>query len=477
MPSLGLRPRVAAPWVCAVALFCGGSCGGQKSGTEDPPRDGPLTTGGSASAQGGAAPAQAGSSTMPGASGAGQGGSGANGGAPSSLGGSSPLGTGGRLVFSSAGRGGAFVLLPPDTGTAGAAPVCSELSVVPKPVVPTVLVLVDNSSSMFEKDQSMPAAVAPWDLLYTTLMDPAGAIKSLEDEVRFGFTSYKGNPMAQMDETNVACAELKSVPYALNNFAAIDEVYAELGTEWMPGIKWETPTGHALTRATADLAAFQADPPGPKNILLVTDGNPNTCQVIDPQCGQDLSIRAAQDAYALGIKTFVIGIGEVIQGNVGCEEQWGRCGPDHLQDLANAGLGLPVTPPPETFVYQSCADRYGRVLQGAYDTTGMPGAAPYYTAASTAELTQAIEDLLKAVLTCTFDMDVRVTGNPALGSVLVGVSAEPVPYGDANGWKLEDNRYQVTLQGTACDTFKAEQTLDISFPCDPLTGMPIAVKR
>jgi hypothetical protein len=74
-------------------------------------------------------------------------------------------------------------------------------------------------------------------------------------------------------------------------------------------------------------------------------------------------------------------------------------------------------------------------------------------------------------------MDVRVTGNPALGSVLVGVGAEPVLYGDANGWKLEDNRYQVTLQGTACETFKAQQTLDISFPCDPLTGMPIAVKR
>ena len=107
----------------------------------------------------------------------------------------------------------------------------------------------------------------------------------------------------------------------------------------------------------------------------------------------------------------------------------------------------------------------------------MPGAAPYYTATSSAELTQAIEDLLKAVLTCTFEMDVRVTGNPALGNVLVGVGSQAATYGDANGWKLEDNRYQVTLQGTSCDLFKAEQTLNISFPCDPLTGLPIAVKR
>ena len=28
-------------------------------------------------------------------------------------------------------------------------------------------------------------------------------------------------------------------------------------------------------------------------------------------------------------------------------------------------------------------------------------------------------------------------------------------YNDPNGWKLEDNKVQITLQGTACDSFKA----------------------
>jgi hypothetical protein len=372
-------------------------------------------------------------------------------------------------VFANAGRGGAIVLLPPQTNNGGAGEICNDLQVVAEPAVPTISILVDNSSSMFE-----PTDKAPWTLLYESLMN-TDILSAQQSKVRFGFTSFKGNPAAQMNETDIACADMKSVPFALDNFEAIKGVYTMLGAEWMPGIKWETPTGHALARAAADLAAYVDDPPGPKAILLVTDGNPNTCQIVDPQCGQDLSIKAAQDAFAAGIQTFVIGIGEVIEGNVGCQAEWGRCGPLHLQDLANAGQGLPVAPPPETFVWQSCADRYGRVLQGVYDTTGMPGAAPFFTAESTAQLRMAVDQLLADVLSCSFEMDAIVTGNPALGTVTVGTQA--VTYGDANGWKLEDNRYQVTLQGAACDLFKTARTIDIGFPCDPLTGMPIAIKR
>jgi hypothetical protein len=349
-------------------------------------------------------------------------------------------------------------------GTGGVA-ICNELTIVPKPVVPTVLLLVDNSSSMFE-----PEDKAPWDLLYDTLMN-TDLISSLQSRVRFGFTSYKGNPMAQMNETDLACADMKSVPYALDNFNAIKSTYTELGMQWEPGVKWETPTGHAIARAAADLAQFQSDPAGPKAILLVTDGNPNTCQIIDPQCGQDLSIRAVQDAYTAGIQTFTIGIGEVIQGNVGCEPQWGRCGPLHLQDLANAGKGLPVLPPPEQFVWQNCADRYGRVLQGTYDAAATMNA-PYFTATSTAELRTAVEQLLANVLSCTVQMNARVTGDASLG--MVQVNGTSALYNDPNGWKLETDTVSVTLTGAACENFKATGDLHIAFPCDPM-GRPIVV--
>ena len=354
------------------------------------------------------------------------------------------------------------------TGGTGGTPICNELKIEPTPVVPTVLLLVDNSSSMFEG-----MTPTPWNLLYSTLMAESGAIKSLQDKVRFGFTSYKGNTTTQANETDEACAKLTSVNYALNNFTAIDTEYKKLGAEWMQGVKWETPTGHAFARAATALAALQTDPPGPKNILLVTDGNPNTCQIVDPQCGQDLSVKAVQDAYANGIKTFVVGIGEVIEGNVGCEPAWGRCGPDHLQDLANAGLGQPVEAPPEQFVWQSCADRYGRVLQGTY-MAGAGGDAKYYTATNQAELTTAIQGLLNNVLSCTVEMNARVTGNAALGQVEVNGSS--VGYQDPNGWQLEADTYSVTLNGAACETFKATGELHIAFPCDP-QGRPIVELR
>jgi hypothetical protein len=354
------------------------------------------------------------------------------------------------------------------TGTGGTGGICNELTIVPTPVVPTVLIVVDQSSSMFE-----PQDMAPWDLLYSTLMADDGAVKTLQDKVRFGFTSFKGNPQQQMNESGEDCAEMGKADFALNNYDAINTEYKALGAEWMPGIKWETPTGHALTRATAQLAAFTAVPDGPKNILLVTDGNPNTCQIVDPQCGQDLSIKAAQDAFTAGIRTYVIGIGDVIEGNVGCEPRWGHCGRDHLADLANAGVGLPVAPQPMEYPWQSCADAYTppRELKATYDTTGMPGDAPFYTAKDQAQLTAAIAGLLNNVLSCTVQMNALVTGDASLGRV--DVNGTPAVYQAADGWSLEADNRSVTLAGKSCDAFKASGQLHISFPCIP--GKPVVI--
>jgi hypothetical protein len=356
------------------------------------------------------------------------------------------------------------VLLKPQGG-AGGASICGELSVTPKPVVPTVLILVDNSSSMFEPRAEL------WDVLYASLMDPTmGVVKPLEDQVRFGFASYKGlSPTATGNDP--ACATITSVPYGLNNFQKIDEVYRMLGTG--PITKWETPTGFAIDQVSAELAALMPDPPGPKYILLVTDGNPNICQLADPQCGQDIAIKAVQDAKAKGIGTFAIGIGEIAGS---CDTQAGRCGVQHLQDIANAGQGLPVEPPPDAFLNQPCANFYNRALQATYAAVGQGAMAPYFTATSGAQLKTALEELLKSVVSCTFDMDAIVTGNPALGKVAVG--GTPISYNTVDGWRLETNKYQVTLQGAACETFKTGSVdVHITFPCDPVTGLPIAVRR
>jgi len=197
----------------------------------------------------------------------------------------------------------------------------------------------------------------------------------------------------------------------------------------------------------------------------VTDGNPNTCAALDPQCGSDESIKAVQDAKAMGIGTFAIGIGGIlVAANSGCEPAWGRCGALHLQDLANAGQGLPVQAPPDQLRYQACTPT--QMLAATYATAlETPGTAPFFTAANATELETAIKGLLNSVVSCTYDMNATVVGNAALGTVKV--NGMDVPYNDPNGWRLEDNKVQITLQGSACDSFKATagSKLFVSFPC------------
>jgi hypothetical protein len=451
----------------------GSSATGGSSASGGTGTGGNGATGGSIAAVGGSS-ATGGASTTGGSGGAGAmagvGGASAAGGsgAMSGAGGSVATGGTGGSTGGAAGAG----------GSAGAA-ICQELSVVPTPQVPTVLLLVDNSSSMFE---TMPPA---WPLLYTALMDETmGVVKSFESKVRFGFAAYKGSTTPSA-ETAPACATWAKVGPALDNFAAIDAVYKPIA--WpIDHPKWETPTGHAINMAAADLAAYMPDPPGPKFILLVTDGNPNTCLIMDPQCGQDLSIKAAQDAYAQGIGLFAMGIGDIVaQPNAGCPTA-ARCGQLHLQDLANAGVGAPVQPTPGcddptasgcTFKHESC--NQDQTLKATYTPAapdvGTPFSVDTRNADATAELVSTLNGLLANVISCTVEMDAIVAGNPALGTVTVG--GTPVAYGDANGWSLDMvTKYNVTLEGAACETFKGGAELHISFPCDP-SGNPIAVRR
>ena len=379
---------------------------------------------------------------------------------------------GGSAGVAAAGQGGQ-IITGGTAGGGGTGNVCNELMVETKPVTPTVLILVDNSSSMFEPRADL------WDALYNALMVAGGPVDALQAKIRFGFASYKGiasngQPVAT-SETDPACAEVTEVPYALDNYTAINGIYTTLGTEWMQGVKWETPTGHAITRVVPSLRDFVADPPGPKIILLVTDGNPNTCRVLDPQCGQDQTIKAVQDAYTAGIGTVVLGIGDIVGANTGCVPAQMRCGVNHLQDIANAGQGQPVVQPPAEYVYQQCvAGTMGGagVLTATYSPAG--GTVMPLTATNAAAIGPALEGLLTGFVSCTLDMNALVTGNPALGTVIVTPTegpntdqARPVTHNDtADGWVLEENRFQVTLTGQACEDYKTGAMVGIQFPCE-----------
>ncbi|HTQ08010.1 MAG TPA: hypothetical protein VMI54_29355 [Polyangiaceae bacterium] len=430
-------------------------------------------TGGS-SATGGTNSATGGSSATGGASGAGgSSATGGTGGDSSATGGSAgSAATGGTSSGGSAGM----------TGTGGTDPgICQQLSVVPTAQVPTIELLVDTSSSMFE---TMPTS---WSVLYNALMDPTTSpVKALQSKINFGYASYKGHQGTS--ETDMACATMTTVAPAPNNYSAIDAVYQMVGMSYDPTMppmpKWETPTNYAISYAAQILTNYMPPTPGKKYILLVTDGNPNTCETIDPQCGQDYAIKAAQDAYAAGIGLLVLGVGDIVKDpNSGCPTS-ARCGAEALQDMADAGVGAPVTAPPGCddptstgcqFKYEQC--NKGNMLTASYGTgTSMPGT-PYEvdTTASDADtqLAMAFTNLLSDV-PCAIDMDAIVTGDPSLGDVEVGTTKET--YNDPNGWTLDPDAYTVILQGKACTDFRSGLEVNISFPCDP-SGNPIAVHR
>jgi hypothetical protein len=181
-----------------------------------------------------------------------------------------------------------------------------------------------------------------------------------------------------------------------------------------------------------------------------------------------------------------MGIGDIVaQPNNGCPTS-ARCGQLHLQDLANAGIGAPVQPPVgcEDPADPNCQFKYagcnpGNLLLATYTAAapdvGTPFSVDTRNADAQAELVSTLTGLLVNVISCTVEMDAVVTGNPALGIVTVG--GNPVPYDNADGWVLDmATKYNVTLQGAACETFRGGAALDIKFPCDVM-GNPIAEPR
>jgi hypothetical protein len=254
---------------------------------------------------------------------------------------------------------------------------------------PTVLLLLDGSSSMFEPREEL------WDMAFDVLMDENGPINQLKDEIRFGFSLYRG-AFAIHQETDAACADISSVDFAFDNYDAIRALYETLDDDYDITVKWETPTGHAITRATKALLDDSSD--GPRYLVLITDGNPNTCATPDPQCGQDRAVYAVQEAWKQGIETFPIGLGDIISdpSSGGCEPTYQRCGPDHLQDIANAGQGQPVVEPPMQYQFSQCVMNETQGYLSSYSAEG--GDAPAYSTTTPAEFASAISDVLETIV-------------------------------------------------------------------------------
>lgn len=290
--------------------------------------------------------------------------------------------------------------------------VCARSDVVAGRVTPTVILIIDQSSSMHD---SLGNGTR-WNVLRDFLLKDDGLIKGLQDEMRFGIAMYSAR-----SDMPANCPMVTKVMPALHNFDAISTAYR--GAEPIE----DTPTGDSIDNVVAGLPKPAPDAPRePVILVLATDGEPDRCEELDPQNGQAEAIDAVTRAFGMNIQTFVIGVGNELSMK-------------HAQDVANAGAGVQA---------------------------GQPNA-PYWTAMDDASLRTALTDIISAQVSCDVALKGRVDGDPCTGKVQL--SGKDLACNDKNGWELADPMH-VRLLGTACAQFQKEEvsTLFIEFPCEVL---------
>lgn len=296
---------------------------------------------------------------------------------------------------------------------------CVRLDVKLTPQL-TVLMLIDQSGSMNEQFGNG----ARWNVLRDALIDMnTGIISTLQAKVRFGLALYTSEGGFGSGTPPKTCPMLTEVAPALNNYAAITAKY--LPDDW----KGDTPTGESIEAAVKMLDAVSD--PGPKVLVLATDGEPDSCADPNPgdakghDAARQLSVTAVQNAFQKQISTFVISVGTEV-------------GKDHLRAVANAGQGLAVD--------VDMTDRF-------------------YLTNNQAELAKAFDTIVGGVRSCVFTLNGRVDDMRAdTGTVLL--DGKPLVYKDKDGWLMMSPTV-LEIQGAACTTFKSngDHDLNIDFPC------------
>ncbi len=338
---------------------------------------------------------------------------------------------------------------------------CDNASFEFESVIPTVMILVDRSSSMFD----VPYGVFPnrWEPLKLALVGDGvgnfGVVGNLTLAVRFGFAAYTSQKANAAACPMVLGAE---VPIRLDNYAPIKQAYDALSYDpILDGggadilYKGETPTGEAINVIVPVLNQFPE--PGPKYLLLVTDGQPDTCGVMDPQCGQDASVAAVQYARTMGIGTFVVGI-EMTEFDAS----------RHLTQLANAGTGLPVE---QGVTFPNCQAWLSSLPGGGTSATysSPMGASLPYLPQNPEQLASDIAAIIGSIRSCEFDLTAVniLTDRAAEGQIQLGNRL--LEYGSPDGWELVGTN-TIRINGAACQEIRVtpQPFLYVGFPCDVL---------
>jgi hypothetical protein len=315
---------------------------------------------------------------------------------------------------------------PTDTGGAGGMkdvprkPPCEAVDVTIDELRPSVTLLIDQSGSMLLGYPERGSPESRWQIVRRALLDEkTGVVPQLEHAIQFGLTLYT----SRNGYSGGACPMLSEVKAATGNYAAIRAVYDGTNPDD------DTPTGAAITAVVA--ATQAANRKGPNVVLLVTDGEADTCDVPDPQMGQAAAVAAARRAHAAGVDFYVLGLSSDISSA-------------NLQQLANAGQGKPLD-----LVWGQSPE----------------AAQPYQAKSDLVGLTAQLLEILARVPLCEieFDREIAAEELEAGNVVLDGRRLEP---GSPDGYVFKDSRH-LEVVGEACNTLRAAgKELQVRISCD-----------
>jgi hypothetical protein len=291
-------------------------------------------------------------------------------------------------------------------------------------------------------------------------------IQALQHDIRFGFGAFTG-------EQNSTCPLFDRVDANIGNYDKIAALYQSLKQP----TKGETPTMRVLAQVKDILAQDPTD--GEKQILFVTDGEPDYCADGNVLCPVDSVIAQLQHLAKAGFKTFVFGL-KSAQSNIS---------ESTLQGFANAGAGQAVAVPVNSVddIYNQCF--YGGDLNAAgwkqeFATANVPGAkslATYGSPGGTArvfrpdlsdprrtdDLVKQLRDVISGVKGCVFDLEGKIKVNlNFLTEAQVFVQGTAVPLSDVDGWRM-NSATQLELVGGACANWRRPENtvIKFNFPC------------
>jgi hypothetical protein len=343
---------------------------------------------------------------------AGAGGSGGAGGAPvTDAGASGVTGTGGSgsiptISIDASPRQDANGMSSPDMN-------CAAVNQGAAPLPPDILILQDRSGSMeWSADATCMrncGANSRWNQVTAALNQ---VVSTTDTMVNWGLKFFGSS-------NSCAVTAAPEVPVGPMNGAAI---VAAIGgaTTGSP-----TPTRNGMNAAAAYMATLTD--PNPKYLLLATDGEP-TCNPDLPATMMNMTDsagaqQAVTDAFNMGFKTFVVGIGDTM-------------GAATLDQMAING-GMPQTGAPTSF----------------------------YQVTDTASLVAALQTILGRVGSCQFNIGTAPNSMTSVDQIDVFGDGMSIPRDKTHtdGWDYSNDAHTaIEVFGPRCDAVKAGTTMNVT---------------